>query len=191
MSANREKFYTVSARVVFSSIIVVLVVVLVLGASIAINKGPIFPLLGLGPAVGAVTTVPGQQIAPIVIGVTCASTYPYGCLNAYYNYTTGNLTVAISQRTGYNWTTVTVRFVPSNTVYSHGVPELSWSPPAAVNVTGGLLSNVTKYVDIPITSGQVAVGTVITGSIWAKYQLQVGEQVSYADISSAVITVNR
>jgi hypothetical protein len=190
MSANREKFYTVSARLVFSSIIVVLIVALILGASVAINKGPIFPILGLGATTSIVTTtIPGQP--PVVIGATCASSYPYRCLNANYNYTTGNLTVAISQKTGYNWTAVTVRFVPSNTVYSHGVPELSWSPPEAVNVTGGLLSNATKYVNIPITSGPIAVGTVITGSIWAKYQLQVGEQVSYANISSAVITVSR
>jgi hypothetical protein len=84
---------------------------------------------------------------------------------------------------------VTVRFVTAGTTYSHGVPELSWSPPEAVNVTGGLLTNTTKYVSIPITSGPVAVGTNITGSIVAKYQLNIGGEVSYANISSAVITV--
>jgi hypothetical protein len=58
-------------------------------------------------------------------------------------------------------------------------------------VTGGLLSNATKYVNIPITSGPVAVGTDITGSIWAKYQLNIGGEVSYANMSSAVIVVKR
>jgi len=46
-----------------------------------------------------------------------------------------------------------------------------------------------RYVDIPITSGPIAAGTNITGSIWAKYQLNVGGGVSYANMSSATITV--
>lgn len=194
-----EKFYTVSARLVFSAIIVVLVVVLILGLSIAINHGQILPLLGvLGPATTAYTvstTTAGYTspttAAPLIVSVGCSANSGFKCLNPIYNYTTGNLTIALSQDTGYNWTSVTVRFVTANAVYSHGVPELSWSPPAAVNITSGLKSNVTKYVNIPITSGPVAVGTNITGSIWTKYQLQVGEQVSYANMSSAVIVIKR
>lgn len=46
MGAKREKFYTVSARLVFSSIMVVVIVALILGASSIINKGPILPLFG-------------------------------------------------------------------------------------------------------------------------------------------------
>lgn len=186
-----EKFYTVSARLVFSAIIVVLVVVLILGLSIAINHGQILPLLGvLGPTTTAYT-VSTTTAAPLIVSVGCSANSGFKCLNPIYNYTTGNLTIALSQDTGYNWTSVTVRFVTANAVYSHGVPELSWSPPAAVNITSGLKSNVTKYVNIPITSGPVAVGTNITGSIWTKYQLQVGEQVSYANMSSAVIVIKR
>ena len=47
MTEKREKFYTVSARLVFSGIIVVLIAALVLGASVVINKGPVLPLLGV------------------------------------------------------------------------------------------------------------------------------------------------
>lgn len=196
---RREKFYTVSARLVFSAIIVALIVVLVLGLSIAINHGPIIPLVGvLGTATTAYTVptttatyTPTTTTAPIIISVGCSANSGFKCLGPVFNYTTGNLTIALSQNTGYNWTSVTVRFVTLGAVYSHGVPELSWSPPQAVNVTGGLLSNQTRYVNIPITSGPVSVGTNITGSIWAKYQLQVGEKVSYANISSAVIVIKR
>lgn len=183
MGEKREKFYTVSARLVFSSILVILIVALILGASIVINKGPIIPLLGV---IGATSS----STSPVVI-VNCYGFSYYNCKNPVFNYTTGILTVAISQSSGYNWTSVTVRFVPANTTYSHGVPELSWSPPQAVNVTGGLLNNTVKYVNIPITSGPVAVGTNITGSIWAKYQLNVGGSVSYANMSSAIITIKR
>lgn len=194
MGQKREKFYTVSARLVFSSIIVVLVVGLILGLSVVINKGPVVPLLGIIP-IGNNTRVLGAAgapvSAPIIVQASCSSYYPFACQNPYFNYTTGILTVAISQKSGYNWTSVTVRFVPANTLFSHGVPMLSWSPPQAVNVTGGLLSNATKYVNIPISSGPVAVGTNITGSIWAKYQLNVGGVVSYANISSAVVTIRR
>ncbi len=194
---RREKFYTVSARVVFSTIVVVLILGLLLGLSAVINRGPVLPLLGvLGTATTAYTTpttvaiyTPTTTAMPIIVSIGCSANSGFKCQGSTFNYTTGNLTVALSQDTGYNWTAVTVRFVTFGTVYSHGVPELQWSPPQAVNVTGGLKSNVTKYVNIPITSGPVAVGTNITGSIWAKYQLQVGEQVSYANMSSAVIVV--
>ncbi len=200
MTEKREKFYTVSARLIFSSIIVVLIVALVLAASIVINKGPVIPLLGV---IGARTSIePNGYIASNSIGnplsgsqgsltvnAVCFGSIYAICQNPSFNYTTGVLTVAIIQKSGYNWTSVTVRFVPSNTLYSRGVPELSWSPPRAVNVTNGLLNNTIRYVNIPITSGPVAVGTNITGSVWAKYQLNVGGGVSYADISSAIITI--
>lgn len=182
MGQKREKFYTVSARLVFSGILAAIIAILILGASSIINKGPIFPLLGIGMT----TITPGEAAQ-----VTCSPYPPYGCSNGSFNYTTGILSVAISQSTGYSWSLVTVRFVPSNTIYSQGVPVLSWSPPQAVNVTGGLPTNTIKYVNIPISSGPVAIGTNITGSIWAKYQLNVGGGVSYANISSAYIVVRR
>lgn len=199
MGEKREKFYTVSARLVFSSIIVVLLVALIVGLSIVINNGPIVPLLGvIGPSAATTTAVMVSGTttvmpAPIIISVGCSPlSTSYGCLNPSFNATTGILTVALSQDTGYNWTSVTVRFVTAGTTYSQTqVPELSWSPPAAVNVTGGLLSNATKYVNIPVTSGPVAVGSNITGEIWAKYQLQVGEMVSYTNMTSAIIVVKR
>jgi hypothetical protein len=202
MGEKREKFYTVSARLVFSSIIVILIVAIVLGASVIINKGPIIPLLGIiGPKLLttgyvssttiAQTNTGGSGNGSISVNVNCFGSQYYSCENPIFNYTTGILTVAINQKSGYNWTSVTVRFVPSNAVYSHGVPELSWSPPQAVNVTGGLLNNTIRYVNIPISSGPIAVGTNITGSIWAKYQLNVGGGVSYANMSSAVITIKR
>lgn len=194
MSAKREKFYTVSARLVFSGAIVVILVALILGASVVINKGPVLPLLGIG----ATTTVPylgtttiNSAGSPIIVVGTCSASYPFGCQNSYFNYTTGIFTVALIQKTGYNWTSVTVRFVPSGTAYSQGVPELSWSPPQAVNVTGGMLNDTPSYINIPISSGPVALGTNITGSIWAKYELNVGGHVSYANMSSAFISIRR
>ncbi len=194
MGEQREKFYTVSARLVFSSIIVILLVILIIGLSVVINKGPILPLLGvIGPATTTVAyiTPTATTTPPIIISVGCILGLNYKCQNPSFNATTGILTVALSQDTGYNWTSVTVRFVPAGTNYSNGVPELSWSPPQAVNVTGGLKSNVTKYINIPITNGPVSVGTNITGSIWAKYQLQVGEHVSYANMTSAFIVIKQ
>jgi hypothetical protein len=201
MSENqkREKFYTVSARLVFSSIIVVLIVGLILGASVVINNGPVLPLLGIGSTTSVpamVTTTIGNTnpaAAPIIVEATCSPTNStFGCRYPYFNYVTGNFTVALSQNSGYNWTGVTVMFVPSGTQYSNGVPILSWAPPEAVNVTGGLLTNVTvAYVNIPISSGPVAVGTNITGSIWAKYQVTKASTSHYANISSAVIVVKR
>ncbi|MGA2800475.1 MAG: hypothetical protein ABSE71_04075 [Candidatus Micrarchaeaceae archaeon] len=199
MVEKREKFYTVSERLVFSGAMVVLITALIFGTSVALNKGPVPPLgiAGVG-APGwnitstATTSIIGSssynQLSPVV-NTICFGSFDYSCQNPVFNYTTGILTVAISQKSGYNWTSVTVRFVPSNDVYSHGVPELSWSPPQAVNVTGGMLNNTMRYVDIPITSGPIAAGTNITGSIWAKYQLNVGGGVSYANMSSATITV--
>ncbi|MGD0728756.1 MAG: hypothetical protein ABR981_01635 [Candidatus Micrarchaeaceae archaeon] len=197
MTEKREKFYTVSARLVFSTILILIIVGLLLGASIIINKGPIIPLLGvIGPKPTVVATgyVPSTSIVSspgLVVNATCFGLYTYKCENPVFNYTTGILTIAISQSSGYNWTSVTVRFVPSNAIYSHGVPELSWSPPGAVNVTGGLLNDTVRYVNIPITSGPVSVGTNITGSIWAKYELNVGGGVSYANMSTAFIVIKQ
>ncbi len=204
---KREKFYTVSARLVFSTILIILLLALIVGASIVINKGPISPLLGVIPLVATPSTYPaisqpatgnnsGYNTAttvPIIVSVTCSPTSPvYGCINPTFNTTTGNFTVAIKQVSGYDWIRVTVQFVPKNAVYaSTGVPELSWSPPEAVNVTGGLLNNTVRYINIPITSGPVGVGTNITGSIWAKYQLGEGKPQFYANMSSAVIQVKR
>jgi hypothetical protein len=176
---------------------VVIIVALILGASIAINRGPILPLLGVGsttsiPVSGGGVVANTAPAPPVIVEATCAPTNTtFGCQYPYFNYTTGTFTVALSQRSGYNWTSVTVLFVPAGSEYSHGVPVLSWAPPEAVNVTGGLLSNATKYVNIPISSGKVAVGTNITGTIWAKYQITLASTPKYADMSSAVIAVKR
>ena len=204
MTEKREKFYTVSARLVFSSILVILIATLILGVYGVINKGLVKPSLGIqvGNAAAAPTqgspsnntrvrNFTGSAGPPITVAASCFPYYYFGCQNPVFNYTTGILTVAISQESGYNWTSVTVRFVPAGSVYSHGVPELLWSPPSAVNVTGGMLNNTVRYVNIPITSGSVAVGTNITGSIWAKYKLNVGGGVSYANMSTAVIVVRQ
>lgn len=204
MSEKREKFYTVSARLVFSAIAVLVILALVVGLSIVINKSPIVPLLSVfgtnGTVYGTGTNMPSNTpsnmatqttVYPIIISVACSSHSLYVCQNPYFNATSGIFTVALSQNTGYNWTLVTVRFVPSNTTYSHGVPELSWAPPQTVNVTDGLLSNQTKYINIPITSGPVSVGSNITGSIWAKYQMQAGGHIFYANMSSAYIVIKR
>jgi hypothetical protein len=130
---------------------------------------------------------------PIVISAACSPTNTsFACRNPYFNYTTGNLTIALEQISKYNWTRVTVRFVQANVIRAESqVPELSWSPPTAVNVTGGMLNDTLHYVNIPITSGPVAVGTNITGFIWAKYQIEIGGRISYANMSSAWIVIKR
>jgi hypothetical protein len=189
---NRKKGHTVSAKLVFSGIIVVLIAALILGASSIINKGPITPLLGIVNLGGSTTTILPNG-SPIVIQATCTvASNAYTCQNPNFNYTTGIYTVAISQKSGYNWTFVSVDFVPSTAVYSHGVPELSWfASKNTVNVTGGLPSNTVKYVNLPIFSGPVTMGANITGSIWAKYQMQVGGETLYANISTAYVAVKR
>jgi hypothetical protein len=200
---KREKVYTVSERLVFSSIIVVLIVVLLLSAA-AVGVIPLTHVTTTIPVgytttisnsgAGGTSTIPvTTTVAPIIVEAACSPTNAsFACRNPFFNYTTGVLTIAIRQTSGYNWTRVTVRFVTAGTVYAESaVPQLSWSPPAAVNVTGGLLNNTLRYVNIPISSGPVAVGTNITGSIWAKYQLEIGGRVSYANMSSAWIVVKR
>ena len=189
----REKVYTVSARLVFSGIMVVLIAALILGASSFINRGPITPLLGIINLGSSTTTILPSNVSPIVVQATCTvASDAYTCQNPNFNYTTGIYTVAISQKSGYNWTFVSVNFVPSTAVYSNGVPELSWfASRNTVNVTGGLPSNTVKYVNLPIFSGPVSVGANITGSIWAKYQMQVGGETLYANISTAYVAVKR
>lgn len=199
---KREKFYTVSARLVFSSILIILILGVILAVSVVINKGPISPLLGVLPLVSTNSTTPItlnntktiQPIAaPIIISVTCNPNAPvFGCINPAFNTSTGIFTVAIKQISKYNWTSVTVQFIPKGIAYAEtGVPIVSWSPPAAVNVTGGLLNNTVRNINIPIASGPVAVGTNITGTIWAKYQLGAGKAQFYANMSSAVIQVKQ
>ena len=189
---NREKVYTISARLVFSGIMVVLIAALILGASSFINKGPITPLLGI-INLGSSTTTILPNGSPIVVQATCTvASDAYTCQDPNFDYNTGIYTVAISQKSGYNWTFVSVNFVPSTAVYSNGVPELSWfASRNTVNVTGGLPSNTVKYVNLPIFSGPVSIGANITGSIWAKYQMQVGGETLYANISTAYIAVKR
>ncbi len=204
MIEKREKFYTISARLLFSSIIVVLLLIIALSASSLINRGPILPLFGVVgaakmPGNAATTTIytsmpngATNSTTPIIVEATCAPTSTtFYCEHPYFNYSTGVFTIALSQVSGYNWTLVTVVFVPANTIYSHGVPYVSWTPPGAVNVTGGLLNDTTRYINIPISSGPVAVGTNITGSIWAKYQLTSASMPNYANLSSAVIVVRK
>ncbi len=201
---KREKFYTVSARLVFSSVLVILIVAIILSVSVAINNGPVLPLLGIHFGNNTPASAAGSNDAvvqgsgrfpttPLLISITCSPTSPiFGCINPILNTSTGIFTVAIKQTSGYNWTRVTVMFVTAGTTYAEsGVPILSWSPPEAVNVTGGLLNNTLKYINIPISSGPIAVGTNITGSIWAKYQLGIGKAQFYANISSATIVVKR
>jgi hypothetical protein len=188
---GEEKVNSGSPRVAYSAIIAVLIVTVVLGASSIINRGPILPLFGI-VSNGVHATNPGPLAPAVVVEVACSpANTTFACLYPYFNYSTGVFTVAISQKSGYNWTSVTVLFVPAGAQYSHGVPVLSWAPPRAVNVTGGLLNGTIRYINIPIGSGPVAVGTNITGSIWAKYQVTLASTAHYVNMSSAVIVVKR
>ena len=86
MGEKREKFNTVSARLVFSGIIVVLLVALIVGLSIFINHGPIMPILGI---LGTTTIKPSITISA---GCSPLST-TYKCLNPTFNASTGILSV--------------------------------------------------------------------------------------------------
>jgi hypothetical protein len=94
-AAKREKFYTVSARLVFSGILVVIIAALILGTSAIINKGPIVPILGIGnknaggfnPTNASTSILPTSfattTVQPILINVTCSPFISFNCRNPY------------------------------------------------------------------------------------------------------------
>lgn len=116
------------------------------------------------------------------IGTTCSIQQMYQCRFPIYYHATGNLTIALEQNTGSNWSIVSLIFVPQNVSYSNGIPEIYWNSTTTETIIGGMPSGTFVNATLPI-SGPVNYGTKCTGFIWAKYQLTSGGTVEYTELT--------
>ena len=102
-----------------------------------------------------------------------------------YNHTSGNLTVVISQSTGSSWSVAYFLFVPAGTQYSNGVPLVNWN--ASVLLPNVFASGSSVSVTLPV-SGPVAIGTHVSGTVWSKYQFNVGGTFYYLKVGTVNTT---
>jgi hypothetical protein len=109
----------------------------------------------------AATTIPYSQ---------CFAEPGYLCLSPLLHSSTGNLTVGIGQTTGVNWRNVDIIFVAEQVPTYQGVPQLNWSA-RNVSHAANLLSGSSLNVTLPVTSKKLEPGTMINGTIWARYYL--------------------
>lgn len=107
----------------------------------------------------------------------CSASPGYLCGNPVYLHSTGNILVTVGQSTGTAWTSAAFVFVPPGTPYVNGLPNVSFtSPPAnTILITQGLISGGQEGIYLPASGGNVSIGTVITGSIWARYNYTIQE----------------
>ena len=112
---------------------------------------------------------------------TCTGTSTSTCTGPSYNHSNGNLSIQLMQSSGSNWTSASLVFVPAGTAFSGGTPEVSWSNSASVS--GGLLTGVSRSVKVPV-SGPVSIGSHVSGTVWAQYQITSGGTVYYAQLAT-------
>ncbi len=105
------------------------------------------------------------------LSTRCITQQNYTCSEVVYSHSTGNLTLIIGQSTRYNWTSVSIYFVPFGTANVGGIPSTILDGIASGNVImQGLASGSTSSITLRISSPSVTQkGTVANGSIWAKY----------------------
>ncbi len=115
----------------------------------------------------------------------CIVSPGYKCSGTVYTAATGNLSASIGQSTGSGWAAASFLFVPEGTAYTNGVPDISWNSSTAV--TGGLASGGVDQVSLRV-SGPVGIGTSVSGTIWARYQLNAGGTVYYAEVAAVKAT---
>ena len=116
------------------------------------------------------------------INTACYASAGYYCLNPVLTASTGNLTVGMGQNTGQNWTGVDIVFVPQGTAYNSGLPAVSFNYPHAaylLSLKSGYYVNVT----LPVTS-KISSGTIINGSIWAKFSQSVFGKPQYTEMAT-------
>jgi LEA14-like dessication related protein len=128
------------------------------------------------PTTSVYSTIPTTTISQI--GTICIASAGYACYFPILVASTGNLTVGMGQATGTNWTGIDIVFVPQGTPYnSSGLPAVSFYSPHAYylfTLNSGYYANVT----LPVTS-RINSGTVINGTIWAKYHASGSSVVQY------------
>lgn len=111
----------------------------------------------------------------------CAAQPGFLCSSSYYNHQNANILVTIGQSTSQDWTAANFVFIFPGTPYNQsGVPSVSWvgidslTNPGIANSSlygSGLQSGNQAKILIPVNGVTipVAVGSPITGSIWAQY----------------------
>ena len=130
----------------------------------------------------------------------CTSANPnYECYNALFNQTNHTLRIGLMQSTGANWTNTAVTFVPKETPQTDGIPNVYFNNSYTTlvgNMSGSLgftcpqnamCARSATYVTIQINPNSTSNG-VLTGSVWAKYQVLVGGQPYYADFGNLTLT---
>jgi len=116
---------------------------------------------------------------------SCIAQSGFSCQSSSYSSSSGNLTVTVSQNSGSNWSVATVIFVAQGTPYANGVPLVSWNSGESLN--GGLKTGSSDSVVLP-ASGAVSVGSPLSGTLWAQYQLNAGGTFYYAEIGAVNTT---
>lgn len=98
-----------------------------------------------------------------------------------YPHTSGNATLTLGQNTGTNWASASFTFVPQGTPFVNGSPEVSWNN--SVTLNNGLYTGALTQIMLPV-SGPVPIGTWASGTIWAKYQTNIGGTYYYTQIGA-------
>lgn len=121
------------------------------------------------------------------VNTQCHSEYAYQCTNVTYYHTTGNATLTLGQKTGANWTSVTVFYVPQGVSTVNGTPATIANGEPGDIIPNGLKNNETTSVTLSISSPKsTAIGTLSAGSIWVKYSTSSGGTY-YAQVASIIL----
>ncbi len=132
----------------------------------------------------SVALLSGQSHQSVGYASLCTGATPNTCSNAVYNHATGNLSVSITQNSGYNWTIVNILFVPSGTAMENGVPVISWNSSTALTSPVNDAAPTTVVLKV---SGPISIGASRSGSIWAQYKLTSNAQVLYVEIGNVIM----
>ncbi|MGD0729579.1 MAG: hypothetical protein ABR981_05880 [Candidatus Micrarchaeaceae archaeon] len=102
--------------------------------------------------------------------IECHSEAGYLCINPAFIPSAGVLRVGIGQTTGNDWNNVSIVFVPQKVPNFQGIPNINWNS-SNVSYVSTIPSGSYSNVTLQISSQGTGIGTMINGTIWARYYL--------------------
>jgi hypothetical protein len=115
-----------------------------------------------------------------ILGTACVAGSGYLCQSPVFSHSTGVILVNIGQSTGTSWTAANFMFVPQGQAVSSGLPVtlgpagFTGSLGNTIYSSSGFASGQVAAVTLPVNAlvigtPPIAVGTSVTGAIWAQY----------------------
>ena len=118
----------------------------------------------------------------------CIAQSGFSCSSPVYGHATGNILVTIGQNTGASWVAANIIFANATTLST--ITGGTWPTVPGSNAISNTItawySGSVQSVNIPVSPTTTAIGTGVSGQLWARYQTVAAGTFYFTEI--AVVT---